>query len=150
VSHSYVNLLYHFVWATKGREPLLDDEIRPAVYRQLGVELRKEGCIPLEINGMPDHIHVLAKLHQRHSVPEILSDIKSRSTGWVKRTYPERHGFGWQTGYGGFTVSHSNLEDVRAYIKDQEHHHRERTLTVEFLALCRKNGIEIDEKTMWD
>jgi REP element-mobilizing transposase RayT len=150
MSHSYVNLLYHFVWATKGRELLLDDEIRPALFLQLGAELKKEGCIPLEINGMADHVHVLAKLHQRHRVAEVISDIKSRSTGWVKRTFPGRQNFGWQTGYGGFTISYSNLADVRAYIANQEAHHRERTLSIEFLALCRSNGVEIDEKTMWD
>ncbi len=150
MAHSFVNLLYHFVWATKGREQLLDDEIRPAVFHRIGVELKKEGCIPLAINGMPDHVHVLAKLHQRQCVADVLSDIKSRTTGWVKRTYAGHPEFGWQTGYGGFTVSYSNLEEVRTYIENQEEHHRKRTLQVEFLALCRRNGVEIDEKTMWD
>ncbi len=150
MAHSFVNLLYHFVWATRGREPLLDDKIRPAVFAQIEAELKKEGCIPLAINGMPDHVHVLAKLHQRHCVADILSDVKSRTTGWVKRTHAGRQDFGWQTGYGGFTVSYSNLAEVRAYIENQETHHAERMLHVELLALCRKNGIEIDEKSMWD
>jgi putative transposase len=98
---------------------------------------------------MPEHVHILAKLRPDHRVSEIVSDLKSRSSGWVHRTRQDLAHFAWQTGYGGFTVSQSQAKVVHQYIADQEEHHRKTPFDIEYVRLLRKNGAEIDEKTLW-
>src|SRR5215468_11206272 len=100
MSHSYTNLLYHFIFATKCRGRLIDEEVRPGLYGQFGRWLKEKGGILLESGGMPDHVHLLAKLRPTHNVAEILCDLKSGTTGWVKRHFEHLGHFGWQVGYG--------------------------------------------------
>ena len=150
MGHSFTNLLYHIVFATKQREPWLGDDLRPALYGQLGSILKKEGGIALIINGMPEHVHILAKLRPDHRVSEILSDLKSRTSGWIHRTREDLSHFAWQTGYGAFTVSQSQVEVVRRYIENQEEHHRKVPFDQEYRELFRKHGVEIPEQDLWE
>ncbi|MGL4549763.1 MAG: IS200/IS605 family transposase [Gemmataceae bacterium] len=150
MAHSYVNLTYHLVFATRHREPWLDDDLRPALFAQMGAIVKKEGGMSLRINGVVDHVHLLVKLHQDHRVSEIVCDIKCRTSGWIHRTRPDLARFAWQAGYGAFTVSQSNVEGVQDYIDDQEEHHRRRDLQSEYLALCRKHGVEADPSSLWE
>jgi REP element-mobilizing transposase RayT len=149
MAHSYANLLYHLVFATKGREPWLDDALRPALFAQLGSILAREGGIALIVNGMPEHVHILARLRSDHRVSDIVCDLKARTSGWIHRSHAELQHFAWQTGYGAFTVSQSQIEVVRNYIQNQELHHRQTPFSVEYCQLLRKHGLEIDEETLW-
>ena len=147
---SYTNLLYHLVFSTKRREPWLNAELRPRLCEYLGGGIRAEKGIALAINSMPDHVHILAKLRQDKAVSDILRGIKANSSGWIHRTFPELKGFAWQEGYGAFTVSHSQVDRVREYIRDQEKHHQRSTFQEEFLRLLKAHGIEFDEKYLWE
>jgi REP element-mobilizing transposase RayT len=149
MAHSFTNLLYHFVFATKDRQPWLDEALRPCLFAVLGEILKKEGGTALIINGLPEHVHILAKLRPDHRVSEILSDLKSRSSGWIHRTREDLKQFAWQTGYGAFSVSLSQAEIVRGYIANQEEHHRHVPFDVEYVRLLCKHGAEIDERTLW-
>jgi REP element-mobilizing transposase RayT len=150
MGHSYTNLLYHVVFATKGREPWLDDTLRPELYTRLGDILKKESGTPLIINGMPEHVHILAKLRPDHRVSEIVSDLKSRSSGWIHRTRERSQHFAWQVGYGAFTVSQSQVEVVRRYIEQQEEHHRRTPFDVEYRQFLRRHGVELGEQDLWE
>jgi REP-associated tyrosine transposase len=149
MSHSYTNLLYHFVFAIKERQPWLDATLSPLLCQEFGSILKKEKAILLIANSMPEHVHILAKLRPDQRVSEILADLKSRTSGWIHRTRVDLAHFAWQTGYGAFTVSQSQVEVVRQYIKNQEEHHRKMPFDQEYLQLLRKHGVEIDEKTLW-
>jgi REP element-mobilizing transposase RayT len=96
-----------------------------------------------------DHVHILAKLRPDRSVSQILSDVKSRTSGWVHRHIPQLPAFAWQTGYGAFTVSQSQVERVRQYIKDQEAHHQKMPFQDELRRLLRAHGVEIAEELVW-
>jgi REP element-mobilizing transposase RayT len=150
MSHSYTNLLYHIVFTTKERHPWLDAAVGPRVFAYLGGLVRKEDGIALLVNGMPDHVHLLAKLRQDKAVSDVVRAIKANSSGWVHRTYPGCAGFAWQTGYGAFSVSQSQVGKVRTYIANQEEHHRQRTVQQEFRALLRAHGIPYKEEDLWD
>ena len=145
--HSYTNLLYHFVFATKDRLPLLTSKIRPRLYEYLGGTVRGLDGTALEIGGIEDHIHLLAKLRQDIAVAEFIKKLKSNSSRWVRRTL--RKDFGWQEGYGGFTVSESQMERVRQYIRNQEEHHRRVSFEEEFKALLRAHHIDYEEDYLW-
>ena len=144
---SYTNLLYHIVYATKERAPLITSTLRPRLHEYLGGTVRGLDGVALEINGTADHVHVLARMRPTISVSEFLSKLKSASSGWAKRQTRGR--FAWQARFGAFTVSESQVEHVRRYIRDQEVHHRTRSFEEELKALLRAHRIDFDEKYLW-
>ena len=144
---SYTNLLYHIVYATRERAPLIMNTLRPRLHEYLGGTVRGIGGIALEINGTNDHVHVLAKVRPTISVSEFLSKLKSISSGWAKRQTNGR--FGWQARFGAFTVSESQVERVRRYIRNQEAHHKKDSFEDEFKALLRAHRIDFDERHLW-
>ena len=112
--------------------------------------VRDHGGIPIQVGGTADHVHLLVTLRQQPALSEFLRDLKAGSSGWVHDTFPEASDFWWQTGYGAFTVSHSAIDAVKAYVANQEEHHKERTFQDEFRSLLVKHGIGFDEKYLWE
>jgi len=146
---SYTCLHYHLVFSTKNRAPTITAEIRPRLWEYLGGIVRGERGIPIEVGGTDDHVHLLVTLRQDQALSEFLKKLKAGSSKWVHETFPDSRGFWWQTGYGAFTVSHSGIDAVKAYILTQEEHHKERTFQEEFLTLLVKHEIAFDEKYLW-
>ena len=146
---SYTNLIYHIVFSTKDRRPLITSEREERLYEYIGGIIRGLGGILLIINGVDDHVHVLAKLRPDRSVSDVLRDLKANSSGWMHDVFPDAKDFSWQNGYGAFTVSFSQVEKVRRYIASQEIHHSEHSFQDEFVSLLRANEIEFDERYLW-
>ena len=144
---SFTNLIYHIVFSTKNRQPLITDDVKSRLYDYIGGTIRGTGGISLAINGMDDHVHVLTKLRPDKSVSDVLRDLKANSSGWMHYVFPELKDFSWQNGYGAFTVSASQVEKVREYIANQEEHHKKvGSFRDEFIKMLRANKIEFDEK----
>jgi putative transposase len=150
MGHSYTNLLYHIVFSTKERQPLLGTEINPRLYDYLGGAIRSEGGQSLSINGCADHVHVLARLRQDKAVSDVLRAIKANSSGWIHRTFPGSRDFAWQRGYGAFSVSQYEAQTVQQYIANQQGHHQRVSFKEEFISLLDAHGIEYDERYLWD
>jgi putative transposase len=150
MGHSYTNLLYHIVFSTKARHPWLDEDMRPQVFAYLGGLIRAENGIALMVNGMPDHVHLLAKLKQDKAISDVVRAVKAGSSGWIHKTFPACANFAWQTGYGAFTVSQSQVKTVHDYIANQQAHHRKYPFQYELIALLKANGIEFQEEDLWD
>lgn len=144
---SYTNLVYHIVYATKERAPLITSTLRPRLHEYLGGTVRGLSGVALEINGTADHVHVLARMRPTISVSEFLSKLKSASSSWAKRQTRGR--FAWQARFGAFTVSESQVERVRKYIRDQEAHHRTLSFEEELKALLLAHRIDFEEKYLW-
>jgi hypothetical protein len=106
--------------------------------------------VMIAIGGIPDHVHILARVHQQTALSDLMRVLKSRSSGWVHDTFPDRQSFAWQSGYGAFTVSYSQLDKVEAYIQNQEEHHRVKSFQDEFREFLRAHGLEPDEEHMWE
>ena len=146
MSDSYTNLLYHIVFSTKDRQPLITDAYESRLHDYIGGTIRNLGGISLGINGTEDHVHVLAKLRPDKAVSDVLRDLKANASGWMHDVFPELKDFSWQRGYGAFTVSASNVAKVRDYIARQKEHHQKKTFRDEFIEFLKANGIEYDEK----
>jgi len=99
---------------------------------------------------MPDHVHLLASLSKQTCVSDIIRDIKSNSSRWIYETFDRLRGFAWQTGYGAFSVSLSNIDSVCKYIIDQQEHHRVRSFQEEFIAFLKRHRLDYDERYIWD
>ena len=146
MSDSYTNLLYHIVFSTKERRPLITPEYEVRLYDYIGGTLRRAGGISLELNGTADHIHLLTKLRPDRALSDVLRDLKANATGWMHDVFPRLKHFSWQRGYGAFTVSQSNVKDVRKYIARQKDHHRRVSFRDEFIQFLTANGIEYDDR----
>ena len=149
MSSTLTNLLYHIVFSTKNREPAITAPIRAELYKYIGGIVRGEGGTLLEIGGRPDHLHLVVRFKAEPSVATMVKIVKSKSSKWLNEQ-PKRPGrFEWQRGYAAFTVSVSQLESVRAYVRNQEQHHRRKTFQDELRLMLEKHGVEYDERYLW-
>ena len=143
---SYTNLLYHIVFSTKDRRPLLKPDYQVRLYDYIGGTIRAVGGISLELNGTEDHVHLLAKLRPDRVLSDVLRELKANATGWMHDVFPSLKKFSWQRGYGAFTVSQSNVEEVRRYIANQKDHHKKISFRDEFIHFLKANRIEFDTR----
>lgn len=143
---TFSNLLYHIVYSTKDRIPSIDGDLREPLYEYIGGIIRGERGILLEIGGVPDHVHLLAKFKTDIAVSMMVQKIKGKSSGWVNERSSHAARFEWQAGYGIFSVSESLVDKVRRYIRNQEEHHKKVSFKDELIALLKKNGIPYDER----
>ncbi len=146
MSSSYTNLIYHIIFSTKDRRPLITEAYQERLYDYIGGTIRGLGGISLALNGTEDHLHLLAKLRPDKSVSDVLRDLKANASGWMHDVFPALGDFSWQRGYGAFTVSQSQIESVRDYIAGQQEHHRKQSFRAEFIGFLRVNGVEYDER----
>jgi REP-associated tyrosine transposase len=143
---AYCNLLYHFLFSTKGRRPLITTAMKPRLHDYIGGIVRGEDGDLLEINSVPDHVHLLVRLHPTRAVADVLRLIKANSSRWANEKFRRGATFAWQQGYAAFTVSQSQVPKLLAYIRGQEEHHRKRDIRRELVTLLRRNGISFDER----
>jgi len=143
---SWTQNLYHAVFSTKGRVEIITATHEERLHPYIGGILKDLRCIPIAINGMPDHVHFLAKYPSDLSHSDMLRHVKQRSSKWIHETFPELSTFAWQEGYGGFTVSRSMLDKVAAYIRGQKKHHKKKSSLQEFKEFLESHGVEYDPK----
>lgn len=110
--------------------------------------MRGLGGVPIEINGVEDHVHLLVKIKPVIAVSDFLRQLKANSSGWANKKTKGR--FSWQRRYGAFTVSESQVDRVRLYVRNQEEHHRKVSFEEEFKALLRAHRIDFDEAYLWN
>lgn len=146
---SFTKIYYHLVFSTKNRIKLIDKDIQQDLYSYICGILKNENGYVIAVGGMSDHIHILCTVPPKVSLSDTIKKIKVASTKWIQGKGNLHQKFSWQPGYGLFTVSHSQLNAVADYIKDQEKHHNKLTYKDEFRLLLRKHNIEFDEKFIW-
>mgnify|MGYP003288763169 CR=1 FL=1 len=93
MSQSFTNLLYHIIFSTKERRPIITTDHQPRLYEYIGGVVRGTGGISLGINGMEDHVHLLAKLRPDRALSDVLRELKSNATGWMHDVFPRSFGF---------------------------------------------------------
>lgn len=147
MGHTYTNLLVHGIFSTKDRMPLIGTEFKSELLAVMGGIVRNIEGKAYAINGTPDHMPV--SLPPSLSVAEAMQKIKANSSRWVHEKWPRLRAFGWQEGYGAFSVSKSNVPDVIKYIDAQEEHHRKISFQEELISFLKKHGIEYDERYIW-
>ena len=142
---THTSLIYHVVFATKNREPLIDTEWSTRLHEYLGGAVRGLDGVPQGVGGVADHVHLLIGLKSTHCLSDFMRELKKASSNWVSETMG-LSSFRWQEGYGAFTVSASAKIDVQNYIARQEEHHRQRTFREEYILMLQKSGIEYEER----
>ncbi|MBI5725177.1 MAG: transposase [Planctomycetes bacterium] len=134
------------IFSTKNHRPWLTPAILKRLSGFIGGVIRNMGGQPVEVNGPPDHLHVVISLPATISPAEAVRNIKANSSRWIHETFPDMKGFGWQDEYAAFTVSMSILPKVVEYVRNQQSHHAKMSFMDEWKTLLRKHGIKFDEK----
>ena len=135
----------HLIFSTKNRQPFLrDQDMRMKLHSQIGGISKTIGCAPIQTGGAEDHVHLLARFGRTITQAEWVKELKRVSNLWMKKEF-EFSDFEWQGGYADFSVSESNLEQVKRYIANQVEHHRKIGFQDELRALLRRHRIECDE-----
>jgi len=146
---TFTKIYYHIVFSTKGREQLISPQIEDELYKYItGIISSEEGFV-YAIGGTSDHLHILCSFSCKKSISEMLQRIKGHSSKWMNSKQGNGKLFKWQSGYGLFTVSHSQIDQVKKYVANQHIHHKTMSFKDELRILLNKHEVEFDEKYIW-
>jgi len=149
MANTYTQIYVMLVFGVKGRRNLITDDHEDEIYKYISGIIRNKAQKLLQINGMPDHIHILASFKPDKSISDLVRDIKSNSSKFINESKWLADKFHWQMGFGAFSYSRSQIDDVVHYIKDQKEHHKKISFKDEYIKLLDLFGIEYDERYLF-
>ncbi len=149
MSQSLAKNTIHLVFSTKNRQPWLKEALRPRLFAYLAGIFHEWESPAIVVGGHDDHVHALFVLNKNHALTKIIEEVKKGSSKWIKTLGGELVEFSWQNGYGAFSVSESNVADVKTYIERQAEHHRRMSFQDELRQLLARHGIAVDEHYLW-
>lgn len=147
---SLSSILIHLIFSTKNREPFITPAIEAELHKYMAKIFRELKSPSLAIDGVSDHVHVLFALARVIKIADLLQEVKTESSKWIKTKGPGFRNFHWQSGYGAFSIGQSQVEEVKRYIHGQKEHHRRVTFQQEYRKFLKAYGIEYDERYVWD
>jgi REP element-mobilizing transposase RayT len=130
--HNKMELYVHLVWATWDREPLLVPIIQRDLYRDIQFEARQLGCKVLAVNGREEHTHFVGKFSATLAIATLVKQIKGTSSHLLNAIMKPNPPFRWQAGYGAFTISRWDVDEVVQYVLNQQRHHAECSIIDEY------------------
>ena len=140
--NTYTQLHIQFVFAVKNRAALIGKEWKDELHKYITGIFQQNEHKMLQINSMPDHIHILIGMRPTQSVSAMLQNVKTESSKWIKEKKFCNSVFSWQEGYGAFSYSHSQLDNVIEYIMNQKKHHKKKTFNEEFIDFLQKFNVD--------
>ena len=147
---TFSQIYIQVVFAVKGRESLIQSSYEEELYKYISGIVRNKEQKMLAINGMPDHIHFLIGMKPSCCLSDLVREIKKSSNDFIKEKKFSKFKFYWQEGYGAFSYSHSNLDNVIKYIMNQKEHHKKKTFKEEYLEFLRKFEIEFKDEYLFE
>ena len=150
MANTYTQLYIHIIFAVKGRDSLIPKQHKEALHQYITRIITHKAQTVIQINSMPDHLHILVGISPDVAISDLVRDIKANSSKWIneKRWFAGR--FEWQMGFGAFSYAHSQLETVVHYIKNQEAHHSRRTFREEYLEFLNRFDVPYNPKYVFD
>lgn len=147
---TYSQIHIHCVFAVKGRTSILNRKWRDEVFRYMAGIITNKGSKSIIVNGVSDHVHLFIGLKPSMALSDLIRDVKNNTSNFINRNGWVRGKFAWQEGYGAFSHSRSQVEDVYQYILNQEEHHRKRSFKEEYLDMLRKFDVAFDEQYLFE
>ena len=145
----YIHLTFHV--KRNGFSHTIRECDLPELFRYIDGIIANVGGKPIQIGGIETHVHILAVLPKRMTIPDFVRTIKANSSRWIK-TLDKVHyvDFSWQDGYGAFSISPSGVEDTRQYIINQKQHHQNESYEDEYIRILKAYNVEYDERYIFD
>jgi len=149
MSQSLSKLYLHAIFHVKNNECLIRKEDEKELYAYMGSVIKLSKSIPIIINGIEDHVHVLCIMSKNISLSDLMEEMKTNSSRWIKTLGPHYRKFSWQGGYSGYSVSHSRVDAVKKYIANQKEHHKTQTFQDEYIQFLKENDVDFNPDYLW-
>ena len=150
MANTYHQVYTQFVFAVKYRNAVLKKEWRSSVFAVIGNLINETGCKTIIVNGIEDHVHCFLGLRPVVSMSELMKTVKAKSSKFINDHHLTQSRFEWQVGYGVFSYSHSQMNQVYRYIANQEEHHKHQVFRDEYLKHLNKFEIPYDERYLFE
>ncbi len=150
MANTYTQCYFHLVFAVKNRDALIMKHWKNELEKYITGIIQNHKHKLLAIGSMPDHLHIFIGYNLNQLIPNLVEEIKTSSNAWVKYHRYSKFKFDWQKGYGAFTHSRSQINQVVNYIMNQEGHHHKKSFKEEYLEILEKNGIEFKDKYLFE
>ncbi len=147
---SLSSILIHLIFSTKNREPFITPTIEAELHPHMAKIFRELKSPSFVLNGTYDHVHILFSLARVLALADLLEEVKTETSKWIKTKGTEFRNFHWQRGYGAFSIGQSQVKAVKQYIQGQKEHHRRVTFKEEYRGLLKAYGIDYEERYVWD
>jgi len=147
---THQQLLYHIVFSTKNRQRWLTDGFREDVFAYMAGTAHELQGFAIKVGGFYDHVHLLVRIPAKIAVSDFVGQLKANTSKHINDTSEVIRKFGWQDGFGAFTVSVSAKDKVFAYIENQMEHHSKQTFEEEYLMILAKHEVEFDQRYVFD
>jgi len=146
MANTYTQIHIQAVFVVQNRDCVIHKSWKNELYKYITGIIQNHNHKVLAINGMPDHVHVLFGMRPTQSLSDLMQDIKGDSSKWINEKGYVKGKFSWQAGYGAFSYSKSHVENVIAYIQNQEIHHKKKTFMEEYIEFLEKFEVDYDER----
>ena len=146
MANTYTQLHIQFAFAVKYRAASIEKEWKDELHKYITGIIQENGHKMLQVNSMPDHIHIFIGMRPTQSIASLVQNVKAESSKWVKDRKFCTSPFAWQEGYGAFSYSKSHVPDVIRYIQNQEAHHQKETFLEEYKKILKAFEIEYEEQ----
>ena len=148
--NTYTQIYIHIVFAVKGRQPLIPKEHKAELHRYITGIVKNKKQRVIQINSMPDHIHILVGIAPEAAISDLVRDINANSSKFINKKQWSMGRFEWQQGFSAFSYSHSQLSAIANYIKNQEKHHTRKTFKEEYLEFLDLYGVDYDQRYVFE
>jgi putative transposase len=145
MANTYTQIHIHTVFAVQNRQSLIANQWKDELYKYIRGIIQNHNHKVLQINGMPDHVHILFGMRPARSLSDLMKQVKQDSSKWINTKGFVNGKFSWQAGYGAFSYAKAQLPIVVNYIKNQEEHHETKTFSDEYLELLQEFKIDFNE-----
>ncbi len=146
MANTYTQIHIQCVFSVQDRNCIIRKTWKDELYKYITGIIQNYGHKVLAINGMPDHLHVFFGMRPTQSLSDLMQDVKGDSSKWINKKGFVSGRFSWQEGFGGFSYSKSQVDNVINYIKDQENHHHKKTFIEEYLEFLEEFEVSFDER----
>ena len=150
MANTYTQINIHTIFSVKGRENIISNDFRDGLFKYISGILNNNKQFSIAVNGYKDHVHLFFEMHPTISLSEIMRVVKANSSKWINDNRFVKGKFAWQEGYGAFSYSRSQRDEVVKYIINQEKHHRGKTFREEYLQLLQKFEVKFDNHYVFE
>jgi len=149
MAQSLSKLYVHIIFHVKNNSCQIRKQEKDELFAYMASIIKDNESIPILINGVEDHVHILCVMSKNISLAKLVEEIKRHSSRWIKTKDKYYTQFSWQGGYGGFSVSSSLHDKTKSYISKQEEHHKKKSFREEYLIFLKEYGVDYNEQFLW-
>lgn len=150
MANTYTQISIHAVFAVQGRENIITEDWRDNLHRYIAGIIKAEGAKSLAVGGWKDHVHIFYGLQPALSISDLMRIVKGNSSKWINENNFVKGKFNWQAGFGAFSYSKSQRDNVINYIMKQEEHHMSKTFREEYLEILNNFDVDYEQKYLFE